>query len=247
MGWQRVRHDWATSLLLLGFPYKLWVFLSLDSPCGSAGKESTCNAGDSSLIPGLGRSPGEGNGYPPQYSGLENSMDCIVHGVAKSWTQLSHFYFHFSFHYLWVFIKRSTMISAGILGGQKQTVFIPAWKQHGEKKNLRGSSIQELRDYQVITTKQSAKRKEIGPQSQIDGQDVNNNRFNLWLFPGYIQKYLMLWNLVKNWFPAVNNVKIPHHLCLVKLPKILLHNLVKDKTVCLILQWCYSKIGVNIF
>ena len=40
-------------------------------------------------------SPGEGNGYPLQYSGLENSMDCIVHGVAKSWTQLSDFHFHF--------------------------------------------------------------------------------------------------------------------------------------------------------
>ena len=43
---------------------------------GSAGKESTCNAGDLGLIPGLGRSPGKGNGYPLQYSGLENSMDC---------------------------------------------------------------------------------------------------------------------------------------------------------------------------
>ena len=50
----------------------------------SAGKESTCNVGDLDLIPGLGRSPGEGNGYPLQYSGLENSMDCIVHGVAES-------------------------------------------------------------------------------------------------------------------------------------------------------------------
>ena len=60
------------------------VFLGF--PCGSAGKESTCNAGDLSLIPGLGRSPGKGKGYPLQYSGLENSMDCIVHGVAKSWT-----------------------------------------------------------------------------------------------------------------------------------------------------------------
>ena len=47
-------------------------------PCGSAGKESTCNAGDPGAIPGLGRSPGEGNSYPLQYSGLENSMDCIV-------------------------------------------------------------------------------------------------------------------------------------------------------------------------
>jgi len=53
-------------------------------PCGSTGKESACNAGDLGSIPGLGRSPGEGKGYPLQHSGLENSMDCIVHGVAKS-------------------------------------------------------------------------------------------------------------------------------------------------------------------
>ena len=44
-------------------------------PCGSAGKESACNAGDLGSIPGMGRSPGEGKGYPLQYSGLENSMD----------------------------------------------------------------------------------------------------------------------------------------------------------------------------
>ena len=54
-------------------------------PCGSAGNESACNVGDLGSIPGLGRSPGEGKGYPLQYSGLENSMDSIVHGVAKSW------------------------------------------------------------------------------------------------------------------------------------------------------------------
>ena len=59
----------------------------------SVSKESTCNAGDPASIPGLGRSPGEGLGYPLQYSGLENSMDCIVHGVAKSWTLLSDFRF----------------------------------------------------------------------------------------------------------------------------------------------------------
>ena len=47
------------------------------------------------LIPGLGRSPGEGKGYPLQYSGLENSMDCIVHGAAKSQTQQSDVHFHF--------------------------------------------------------------------------------------------------------------------------------------------------------
>ena len=49
----------------------------LDFLCGSAGKESACNVGDLGSIPGLGRSPGEGEGYPLQYSGLENSMDCI--------------------------------------------------------------------------------------------------------------------------------------------------------------------------
>ena len=53
-------------------------------PGGSAGKESACNVGDLGLIPGLGRSPGERKGYPLQYSNLENSMDCIVLGVAKS-------------------------------------------------------------------------------------------------------------------------------------------------------------------
>ena len=55
----------------------------------SAGKESTCNAGDLGLIPGLGRSPGEGKGYPLQYSSLENSMDCKVLGVAKTVIQFT--------------------------------------------------------------------------------------------------------------------------------------------------------------
>ena len=55
-------------------------------PGGSAGKESACSAGDPGSIPGLGRSPGEGIGYPLQYSGLENSMNCVIHGVANSRT-----------------------------------------------------------------------------------------------------------------------------------------------------------------
>ena len=60
-------------------------------PGGSDGKASTCNAGDQGLLPGSGRSPGEGNGYPFQYSSLENSMDggarqATVHGVKKSQT-----------------------------------------------------------------------------------------------------------------------------------------------------------------
>ena len=68
------------------------VFLGFS--CDSAGKEFACNARDLGSIPGLGRSPGEGKGYPLQYSGLENSMDCIVQGVAQSCTCLSDFSFH---------------------------------------------------------------------------------------------------------------------------------------------------------
>ena len=55
-------------------------------PDSVVGKESACDAVDLRLIPGLGRSPREGKGYPLQYSGLENSMDCIVHWVTKSQT-----------------------------------------------------------------------------------------------------------------------------------------------------------------
>ena len=58
-------------------------FWRMGFPCGSTGKESACNEGDLGSIPGLGRSPGEGKGYPLQYSVLKNSMDCIVNGVEK--------------------------------------------------------------------------------------------------------------------------------------------------------------------
>ena len=73
---------WLNQPVFLGFP------------CGSAGKESAYNEGDLGLTPGLGRSPGEGKGYSLQYSGLENSMNCMVPGVTKSHIQLSHFHFH---------------------------------------------------------------------------------------------------------------------------------------------------------
>ena len=69
------------------------MIMVLGFPDGSVGKESACNAGDPGLIPGSGRSAGEGKGCPLQYSGLENSMDCIVHGVAKSRTPLGNFHF----------------------------------------------------------------------------------------------------------------------------------------------------------
>ena len=64
----------------------------LDFPCGSAGKEFACNVGDLGSIPGLGKPPGEGKSYPLHYYGLENSIDCIVHGDTKSWTWLSNFH-----------------------------------------------------------------------------------------------------------------------------------------------------------
>ena len=77
--------QFSSNLILMG-----------DFPDSSVGKESTCSAGDPSLIAGSGRSTGEGTGYPLQYSGLENSMGWIVHGVAKSQTKLSNFHFHFT-------------------------------------------------------------------------------------------------------------------------------------------------------
>ena len=83
-------------LLSISIPFaafNMHPFTVMGFPCGSAGKESACNARDLGSIPGLGRSPGDGKGYPLQYSGLENSMYCIVHGVAKSRARLSDFHF----------------------------------------------------------------------------------------------------------------------------------------------------------
>ena len=80
--------------------FRLGLQLGLGLPGSSDGKESACNTGDLGSIPGLGRSPGEGNGYPLQYSGLENSMDCIVHGIAKS-QRHNRATFTFTFHEDW--------------------------------------------------------------------------------------------------------------------------------------------------
>ena len=83
----------------------LWVCVChrFGFPGGSADRESTCNVGDLGSIPGLRRSPGEGNGYPLQYSALEKSMDWIVHGVAKSRTWLSDFHFQDAINYRWLY------------------------------------------------------------------------------------------------------------------------------------------------
>ena len=83
---------WFTQCYLEHF-ILLFSFLEMGFPCGSAGKESACNAGDLGSIPGLGRSSGEGKGYPLQYSGLENPRDYSPWGRKESDTteQLSLF------------------------------------------------------------------------------------------------------------------------------------------------------------
>ena len=100
-------------ILYIAMSFNIWKAGRYD--CDSAGKESACNAGDVGLIPGFGRSPGEGKGYPLQYSGLENSMDCIVHWVAKHWTQLSDFHLWFLwvwFSFVWMQIKMTWNITS---------------------------------------------------------------------------------------------------------------------------------------
>ena len=84
---------WRDSLFLFEYSGFHELSYSQHFQGSSAGKESACSAGDLASVPGLRRSPGEGNGYPLQYSGLESSMDCTAHGVAKSGTWLSNFYF----------------------------------------------------------------------------------------------------------------------------------------------------------
>ena len=84
-------------------PHSLYVKVF---PCGSAGKESACNVGDLGSILGLGKSPGEGKGYPFQYSGLENPMD---------WTQLGNFYFHTAVYFFHKVLYRRIQLSQMLL------------------------------------------------------------------------------------------------------------------------------------
>ena len=83
-----------TQKLNISFNNFLKKNLSLNGFIYLLAKESTCSVGDLGSIPGLRRSPGEGRGYPPQYSGLETPMDCMVRGVTKRQTRLSDFHFH---------------------------------------------------------------------------------------------------------------------------------------------------------
>ena len=98
MGLQTIRHDWATNTFTFSDISDITIIVVIELlvgfPSGLDSRESDYNVGDMGSVPGLGRSPGEGNGYPLQYSWLENSMDrgawrATVHGVSKSWTWLS--------------------------------------------------------------------------------------------------------------------------------------------------------------
>ena len=98
--------SWVRKILWKRDRLPIPVFLGFS--CGSAGKESACNVGDLGSTPGLGRSPGEGKGYPFQYSDLENSMNCIVHGDTKSRTWLSHLHFSLFRQYFRGFSTQTT-------------------------------------------------------------------------------------------------------------------------------------------
>ena len=107
-------------------------------PSGSEVKASACNVGDPGSIPGSGRSPGEGNGNPLQYSYLENPMDgrawkTTVHGVAKSWTRLSDFT---SLHFTSLHV---------LLGGGKSQQVPAEWSEEGKN---RGYSSHQCREFQ---------------------------------------------------------------------------------------------------
>ena len=92
-------------------------------------KESACNVGDLGLIPGLGRTPREGNGYPLQYSGLKKSMDCIVLGVTKSWRQLSNFIREIQIKTTMSY--HLTTVRMGII--KKKSTNNKCWRECGEK------------------------------------------------------------------------------------------------------------------
>ena len=93
-----------------------WILRVMGFPRDSAGKEFACNVGDLGSIPRFGRSLGEGKGYPVQYSGLENCMDCIVHVVTKNQTWLSDFHFLRK-------IKTNHQHKNGLIGLKKQYLF----------------------------------------------------------------------------------------------------------------------------
>ena len=115
--------DWTW---VVGRHFTIWATREVHSfPHSSVGKsESACNAGDPGLIPGSGRSPAEGSVYPLQYSGLENSMDCRVHGVTKNPTWLSNFHMWSSFQNLpGKLVKNAELLTQNLQGYNPVSTF----------------------------------------------------------------------------------------------------------------------------
>ena len=178
------------------------VLTSVGFPCGSAGKESTCNVGDLGLIPGLGRSPGEGKGYPLQYSGLENSMD---YGVTKSWTELSDFHFtllHFSHPYMttgktialsrWTFVGKVTSLLFNMLS-RFIIAFLPrskhlllSWLQSLSAVILKPMKI---RFVTVSTFSPSICHEAMGP----DANPVTISKLPTWYLGPLTMELLLCW------------------------------------------------------
>ena len=121
--------------ILSAAPFDLPIAFSSGFPCSSAGKESACSVGDLGFIPGLGRSLGEGKGYPLQYSGLENSMDCISMGsqrVGYEWvtSTYTHTYTHTFITVYWSVSLSEDRLRA--LWGKGFTVFLVLKQQISE-------------------------------------------------------------------------------------------------------------------
>ena len=96
-------------------------------PGDKAGKESAYNEGDMGSIPGLGKFPGEGKGYPLQYSGLENSTDFLVHGITKSCTQLSDCHFIYPTRIHFIFCHLIKLYRQGSHTPYPQKIFAPGF------------------------------------------------------------------------------------------------------------------------
>ena len=111
------------------------ILLNEGFPHSSLGKESACNAEDPGSIPGLGRSPGEGKGYPLQYSGLENSMD-YVRGVAKSRTRLSYLHLHLHHTAYWRWTTDWALLHLGINRRDRQTRWLTHLRSGNQSPDL---------------------------------------------------------------------------------------------------------------
>ena len=166
------------SMSLLGFP---------DS---SVGKKSTCNAGDRGSIPGLGRFPRERKSYPLQYSGLDNSMDGISHGVAKNQTQLSDFHFHFTF----TLGLPSQLTVKNLPVMQKTWVQFWGWEDPLEKKIATHSSILAWR---IPWAEELGRLQSEGSQESDLTQGLNHHHYEFITMFHIVMNHFIIFKMVK--------------------------------------------------